>query len=280
MDRIICPISTRATVPYGLPHAPRIPVCSLWWTPHVFSHYIPVRVRARARNHSPIGTSAWQHLIYPQNVERVYTDTQVEGIFAGHLCDILVRTDTCGLQCFGRQLLVFVWYKVAAEREFIDRCTFSAKVKNTDLRYVRTNCLVTYRDSKSRTYLWVWHTTIVPWLWIGLIFTIAIATSRAASHCYGVSVSMSVCIRVKTEPSIEKHDGKQVHISSTESLEGKRDWYWHFEYMRVYVGRGVDDVGVVGPPFWMSFVGGLERRWVSHLLSNKLNLWLTCDSHT
>lgn len=33
MDRIICPISTRATVPYGLPHAPRIPVCSLWRTP-------------------------------------------------------------------------------------------------------------------------------------------------------------------------------------------------------------------------------------------------------
>ena len=213
-------------------------------------------------------------------MEGVDTDPQVEGILARSLGDILVGANTGGLEGLARELLILVGNKVAAEREFIDRCTFSAKVKNTDLRYVRTNCLVTYRDSKSRTYLWVWHTTIVPWLWIGLIFTIAIATSRASSHCYGVSVSVCVCIQVKTEPSIEKHDGKQVHISSTESLEGKRDWYWHFEYMRVYVGRGVDDVGVVGPPFWMSFVGGLERRWVSHLLSNKLNLWLTCDSHT
>jgi hypothetical protein len=29
IDRMICPMLTRATVPYGLPQAPRIPVCNL-----------------------------------------------------------------------------------------------------------------------------------------------------------------------------------------------------------------------------------------------------------
>lgn len=49
-------------------------------------------------SHSPIGSSARQHLVDPENVERVDTDPQVEGILAGCLGDILVGANTSGFK--------------------------------------------------------------------------------------------------------------------------------------------------------------------------------------
>lgn len=67
-------------------------------------------------------------------MEGVNTDSQVEGILAGSLCNILVGADTGSFECFGRQLLVLVGNKMAAEWEFVYRGTFTTQVENTNLQ--------------------------------------------------------------------------------------------------------------------------------------------------
>jgi len=66
-------------------------------------------------------------------VERVGTDSQVEGVLARGLGDVFVGTDTASFQSLTRQLLIFVGDEVSAEREFIDICTFASKIEDTDL---------------------------------------------------------------------------------------------------------------------------------------------------
>ncbi len=41
----------------------------------------------------PIGTSTRQHLVDTKDMERVYANSQVERVFAGTLCNILVGAD-------------------------------------------------------------------------------------------------------------------------------------------------------------------------------------------
>ena len=48
-----------------------------------------------------ICTSARQHLVDSDDVVRVDTDSQVEGILSGGLDNVLVRADTGGFQSFG-----------------------------------------------------------------------------------------------------------------------------------------------------------------------------------
>jgi hypothetical protein len=48
-------------------------------------------------DNSPIGTSAGQHLIDAEDVEGMYTNSEMEGILAGHFRDVPMSTDTC---CF------------------------------------------------------------------------------------------------------------------------------------------------------------------------------------
>ena len=61
-------------------------------------------------------------------------DPQVEGILARSLGDVLVGADTGGFEGLGRQLLVLIGYKVAAERELVDGGTLTAKIEDTDLK--------------------------------------------------------------------------------------------------------------------------------------------------
>ena len=48
---------------------------------------------------APISSGTGQHLVDPQNVEGVDTNTQVERILSRRLGDILVGTDTSSFQC-------------------------------------------------------------------------------------------------------------------------------------------------------------------------------------
>lgn len=63
----------------------------------------------------PIGSSARKHLVDTDNVEGVNADAQVERVLAGGLDDVLVGANTGGLEGLGRELLVLVGDKVAAE---------------------------------------------------------------------------------------------------------------------------------------------------------------------
>ena len=82
----------------------------------------------------PIRASTRQHLVDAKDVERVHTNPQVERVFAGSLCYILVSANTGSLERFTRELLILVGDKVTAEGELIDRSTLPAEVKDTDLR--------------------------------------------------------------------------------------------------------------------------------------------------
>ena len=81
----------------------------------------------------PIRASTRQHFVDTKDVEWVHTNPQVERVFASGLCHILVGTNTRSLERFARELLILVGNKVTAEGELIDRSTFPAEVKDTDL---------------------------------------------------------------------------------------------------------------------------------------------------
>ena len=51
-----------------------------------------------------IGSGTGKHLIDTQDVERVNSDSHVEGIFSGGFNDVLVSTDTSGFDGFRRKL--------------------------------------------------------------------------------------------------------------------------------------------------------------------------------
>jgi hypothetical protein len=114
----------------------------------------------------PISSSTRQHLVDPQDVEGVDTNTQVERIFSRRLGDILVGTDTGCFECLRRKLLVLVRDEMAAEREFVHGGTFTSKVKYANLGI---------RD-----------TTVVPGLGVGLVLAVAVAASGTATHLSGL----------------------------------------------------------------------------------------------
>lgn len=60
-------------------------------------------------------------------------DTEMEGILARSLSNVLVGADTTGFESFRGKLLIFVRDEVNAEWEIIDRGTLAAKVVNSDL---------------------------------------------------------------------------------------------------------------------------------------------------
>jgi hypothetical protein len=70
-------------------------------------------------------------------VEGVDAYTQVERILSGSLRHVLVGANTGGFQSLGRQLFVLIRDQVGAEGEVIDRGTFTAKIEDTDLKYIQ-----------------------------------------------------------------------------------------------------------------------------------------------
>lgn len=82
----------------------------------------------------PISSGTTQHLIDTNDVERVYANTEMEGIFSRCLGNILVGANTGGFECFARELLILIGYKMAAEREILDGCPLTAQIVDTDLK--------------------------------------------------------------------------------------------------------------------------------------------------
>ena len=82
---------------------------------------------------SPIGTGTGQHFVDTDNVEGVYTDTQVESLFPGSLHNVFVCTNTSGFESFGRELFIFVGHEVTTEWEIIDRSPLSTEIVDSDL---------------------------------------------------------------------------------------------------------------------------------------------------
>ena len=80
-----------------------------------------------------IGTSARQHLVDTDDVERVGADAEVETFLARVLDEVLVGANTGGLEGLGTQLLILVGDEVDAEREVVDGGTLAAKIEDANL---------------------------------------------------------------------------------------------------------------------------------------------------
>lgn len=80
-----------------------------------------------------IGTSARQHLVDTDDVERVGADAEMETFLAGVLDEVLVGANTGGLEGLGTQLLILVGDEVDAEREVVNVGTLAAEIKDLDL---------------------------------------------------------------------------------------------------------------------------------------------------
>lgn len=80
-----------------------------------------------------IGTSARQHLVDTDDVERVSADTEMERLLATVLGEVLVGANTGSLQGLGAQLLILVGNEMDAEREVIDVGALSAKIEDANL---------------------------------------------------------------------------------------------------------------------------------------------------
>lgn len=80
-----------------------------------------------------IGTSARQHLVDTDDVERVGADTQVETFLSGVLDQVLVAANTSGLEGLRAQLLIFVGDQVDAQREIVNVGTLTSKIEDSDL---------------------------------------------------------------------------------------------------------------------------------------------------
>jgi len=88
-----------------------------------------------------IGACARQHLVDAEHVERMHAHTNVKGVLAAVLHQVLVAADTSGLEGLRRQLLVLVRDKVNAEWELIAPGLLATQIKDTDL--------------------WIWNTSAV-----------------------------------------------------------------------------------------------------------------------
>jgi hypothetical protein len=138
---------------------------------------------------APISSSTRQHLVDPQDVEGVDTNTQVERIFSRRLGDILVGTDTGCFECLRRKLLVLVRDEMAAEREFVHGGTFTSKVKYANLT---RNSGVERGGGGKETHLGIRDTTVVPGLGVGLVLAVAVAASGTATHLSGLSAHKQI----------------------------------------------------------------------------------------
>jgi len=81
----------------------------------------------------PIGTGTRQHLVDPDDVVRVYPDPHVERLLSCSLDNVLVGTNTSGLEGLGGELLIFVRDEMTAEGEVVDRGLLSSEIIDSDL---------------------------------------------------------------------------------------------------------------------------------------------------
>ena len=138
-------------------------------------------------------------------VVRVHADTEMERVLAGRLDDVLVGADTGRLERLGRELLVLVGDKVAAEGldeliislDRVDGKREGKVTKSSTLAFLRPCVHPICRGQRSvlkdrhsndstneieDTDLRVGHTTVVPTLGVRLVLAVAVATSGTATH--------------------------------------------------------------------------------------------------
>jgi hypothetical protein len=152
---------TRATRPLGLPKAPRIPVCNLY-TKDMSSNIQHSTLVHKLVENLPIGTSARQHLVDTGDVERMDTDTHVEGVLTTGLSHILVTADTTSFKSFSGKLFIFVGDEMDAKREVIDRRLLTTKIVDSELG--------------------IGDTTAESALGVGLVLAVSITSCWTATH--------------------------------------------------------------------------------------------------
>jgi hypothetical protein len=95
-------------------------------------------------------------------VERVNSDTEMEGFLSGSLDHVLVCANTGSFESLGTQLFVLVGDHVDAERELVDICLLATEIEDTNLR--------------------VGYTTVESGLWVRLVLAVTITSRRSAGH--------------------------------------------------------------------------------------------------
>ena len=111
---------------------------------------------------SKIITGTAQHFVDSEDVEGMDSNSDVETILAAVLDEVLVATNTPGLQSLGGQLLEFVRNQVDAQGELVDSSLLTSEIKDPDLG--------------------VWDTTVESALGIGLVLAVAIALGWSPTH--------------------------------------------------------------------------------------------------
>lgn len=109
-----------------------------------------------------IGTSAGQHLVDTEDVERMDTDTHVEGILAAVLADVLVGSNTGSFEGLAGNLLNLVREEMDTERELVSSGLLATQVEDLDLGV---------RDTTAETRLR-----------IRLVLAVTVAASRTTTH--------------------------------------------------------------------------------------------------
>lgn len=128
-------------------------------------------VRVTHTGGETIGSGARKHLVGTKDVEGMGTHADVVSVLTDHLAEVLVDTDTAGLEGLGGDLLLLVAHKVGNEGEEIDGGLLVSDIVNADLR--------------------VGHTTAVPRLDVRLVLLVTVATSGTATHDGNVFSLMS-----------------------------------------------------------------------------------------
>ena len=119
-------------------------------------------VRVTHTGGETIGSGARKHLVGTEDVEGVGAHADVVSVLTDGLGQVLVDTDTAGLEGLGGDLLLLVAHKVGNEGEEIDGGLLVTDIVNADLR--------------------VGDTTAVPRLDVRLVLLVAVATSGTATH--------------------------------------------------------------------------------------------------
>lgn len=112
----------------------------------------------RLRWELPISSGAWKHLVDTKNVERMYTNTQVESILSSVLCHVLVARNTRRLQSLGRYILLLPTNEMYTERKFLNSLSLHTHIVDTDLG--------------------VWNSPTKPWLGVGFVLNLPVASCR------------------------------------------------------------------------------------------------------
>lgn len=113
-----------------------------------------------------IGSGTRKHFIGAKNVEWMRTDANVVIVLSNGLGQMLVDSDTAGLEGLGGHLLLLVSGEVRHKRKEIDRGLLGTDIENTNLSF--------------------WDTTAVARLDVRLVLLVTVAAGWTATHGEGV----------------------------------------------------------------------------------------------